>query len=130
MKTFKQFLEEASKSSKPDAHTTIVKNWERRPGHQGLNLYLSKKEIDNKPHYEIHNVWVPQHLRGKGVGGRILKGVTKLADRQNATVSLNQAPEKGYKKKLSNFYAKHGFVPNRGKSRNFSVSNTHIRYPK
>lgn len=129
MKTFKQFMSEA-KDPKPDAHKTIVKKWEKRPGHQGLNLYVSKKEHEDNPNLEVHDLWVPKHLRGKGVGGRIMKGLTKYADKIGATMSLNQAPEKNYKEKLKKFYSGHGFVPNKGKKRNFNISNAYIRYPK
>lgn len=128
MKTFRQFLEEAN-APKSDAHKTISRNWERKPGHQGLNVYVSKKEHEGTPNIEVHDLWVPKHLRGKGVGGRIMKGLTRHADKIKATMSLNQAPEKGYKTKLSDFYKKHGFVPNKGKKRNLSISNTHIRQP-
>lgn len=130
MKTFKQFISEA-KEAKPDALKTISRNWERRPGHAGLNVYTSKsKSTENKPHIKVHDLWVPKHLRGKGVGGRIMKGLTKYADKQGATMSLKQAPEKGYKNKLNQFYKGHGFVPNKGRNKNFITTDTHIRNPK
>lgn len=129
MKTFKQFIKEA-KSAKPDAHKTISRKWEKRPGYQGLNLYLSKKEFKGNPNIQVHDIWVPKHLRGKGVGGRIMKGLTKHADNIGASMSLDQAPEKNYKEKLKKFYSGHGFVPNKDKTRNFEISNAYIRYPK
>lgn len=129
MKTFKQFMLEA-KAPKEDAHKTISRNWERRPGYQGLNLYLSKKDNKEAPNIEIHDIWVPKHLRGKGIGGRIMKGLGKHADKIKATMSLNQAPDKNYKEKLKKFYSGHGFVSNTGKTRNFEISNAYIRYPK
>jgi hypothetical protein len=43
---------------------------------------------------------------------------------------LNQDPDPGKKKKLADFYKSHGFEANRGKKRDFSTSDTHIRHPQ
>lgn len=123
MKTFKQFLEEAN-APKPDAHKTIARNWQRRPGHKGLNLYITKSERDGKPNLRLRDVWVPHHLRGKGVGHRILKGLTKYADKTKQSVTLKPDPEKGYEKKLDKFYAGHGFKRDSQKG-----PDTHVRHP-
>jgi predicted GNAT family acetyltransferase len=87
MKTFEEFLAEANQP-KPDAIKTISKNWERRPNYRGVNVYATQ----DKDHKRVHDLFVPSHLRGKGVGGRVMKGVTRLADKQGSKVSLNQAP--------------------------------------
>lgn len=130
MKTFSQFLEEA-KAAKPDSMKTISRNWERRPGYKGLNLYATRSNLGGSgTHDEIHDLFVPKSLRGKGVGERILRGLTRHADNAGATMSLSQSPEPGFKKKLSDFYKRHGFVPNKGRNKSFVTRNTHIRYPK
>jgi GNAT superfamily N-acetyltransferase len=122
MKTFSQFLEEA-KAAKPDALKTITKNWERR--HRGLNVYASQ----SNGNIRVHDLWVHPNDRRSGIGGRIMKGLTNFADRQKSKMSLNQSPEKGFKNKLNAFYSRHGFVPNKGKNKDFSTTDTHIRYP-
>lgn len=124
MKTFKQFLEEAN-APKPDAHKTISRNWERRPGHKGLNLYITKSVRDGKPNLRLRDVWVPHHLRGKGVGERILKGLGKHADKTGQTITLKPDPEEGYHEKLNKFYARHDFEKDTIKG-----PDTHVRYPK
>lgn len=126
MKTFNQFLIEA-KPPKEDAHKTMTRNWERRPGHKGLNVYITKSETPYGPHYKIHDLFIPPHLRGKGVGTKVMKGATKMADKSGATMSLNQAPEKGYKGRLKKFYKGFNFVPNKGKNKDFTTTDSYIR---
>lgn len=119
MKTFKQFLEEAN-APRPDAHKTISRNWERR--YRGLNLHLTKK--DRNTH--VGDIWVPPQHRGKGIGGRIMKGLGKLADKTGQTMTLRQEPEKGREADLSRFYAGHGFAPASEGGKKY----THIRHPR
>jgi hypothetical protein len=58
-----------------------------------------------------------------------MKGLTKYADRQNASMSLKQAPEKGCKRKLGDFYKRFGFKSNKGRNKDFTTRDTHIRQP-
>lgn len=123
MKTFNQFILEA-KPPKEDAHKTMTRNWERRPGHKGLNIYITKSETPHGPQYRVHDLFVPPHLRGKGIGTRVMDGATKMADNIGASMSLNQAPEKG---KLQKFYKGFDFVRNRGRNKDFTTTDSHIR---
>ena len=59
-----------------------------------------------------------------------MKGLSSYADRQGKRITLSQAPEKGKKQKLANFYKSHGFVPNKGRNKDFTTRDTHIRNPK
>lgn len=129
MKTFNQFLAEA-KPPKPDAEKTMTRNWERRPSHSGLRIYITKSETPHGPHYKVHDLFVPPHLRGQGVGSRIMKGATKIADKNKGSMSLNQAPEKGKKTALRRFYAGFGFVPNKGRNKDFITRDSFIRPTK
>jgi hypothetical protein len=58
-----------------------------------------------------------------------MKGITKLADIQGSKVSLNQAPAPGYKKKLNTFYKNFDFKANKGRNKDFTTTDTHIRQP-
>lgn len=139
MKTFRQFLDEA-KAAKPDAHLTISKNWERRV--PGLTLHLSRPDVKKgMAHIDLNDIHVPKHLRGKGIGDRIMRGVLRYADTQNASISLRQEPERGREKDLNRFYTDRGFRPItvRDRSKRFRVTtenepvipsiHTHIRKP-
>lgn len=102
MKTFKEFLSEA-KEAKPDAGKTITRNWERR--HKGMTARF--KEGESNVH--LGDVWLPPHLRNKGVGGRFVKGLTRFAHNSGRSVSLRAEPEKGKEEKLHQFYTRAGF---------------------
>jgi GNAT superfamily N-acetyltransferase len=120
MKTFEQFLTEA-KPFKPDALETISRNVERK---HGMKFFAT-------PHHgndiRLHNIEVPKEKRGQGIGTRALRGLTKFADRTGKRIVLSPAPEKGKKEKLNKFYRSFGFVANKGRNKDFSVSDTMIR---
>lgn len=125
MKTYSEFLFEA-KQAKPskEVMNTISKNYERK--YKGAKLDTS---IDSSGDIRLNNIWLPHEHRNKGIGSRIMKGLSNYADRQNKKITLSQAPERGKKAKLEKFYKSHGFVSNRGKNRDFSTKDTHIRNP-
>lgn len=132
MKTFKQFIAEA-KDAKPDALDTIMNKWQQRPGYEGLVLNLSREKVGRgKPNISLNDLWVPKHLRGRRVGSRILRGLSRKADNENATISLIQKPEKGREEDLNRFYSGYNFRPATSRNRRASTPlvHTHIRLPK
>jgi GNAT superfamily N-acetyltransferase len=126
MKTFSQFIIEA-KEAKPakEVLDKISRAYGRK--HRGVNVDAS---ADRSGDIRLNNIWVPPSERNKGIGTRVMKGLTKYADKQGKRITLNQAPEKGKKAKLAKFYKSHGFESNRGASRDFTTRDTHIRNPK
>jgi hypothetical protein len=69
-------------------------------------------------------------MQGQGIGTKIINNLTALADKKKKKITLNQDPDPGKKAKLAKFYKSHGFQSNRGRSRDFSTSDTHIRHPQ
>jgi GNAT superfamily N-acetyltransferase len=126
MKTFSQFIEEAKEAKPPQE---VLNKISRAYGkkHRGVNVDASHS--DKSGNIRLHNIWIPPEKRGQGVGGRIMKGLSKYADKQGKRITLNQAPEKGKKEKLAKFYKSHGFQANKGKNKDFSTTDTHIRHP-
>jgi GNAT superfamily N-acetyltransferase len=126
MKTFSQFLQEAKEAKPPQE---VLNKISRAYGkkHRGVNVDASHS--DKSGNIRLHNIWIPPEKRGQGVGGRIMKGLSKYADKQGKRITLNQAPEKGKKEKLAKFYKSHGFQANKGKNKDFSTTDTHIRHP-
>ena len=59
-----------------------------------------------------------------------MKGLGKYADKAGKKITLNQDPDKGKEKKLAGFYKSHGFETNKGKKKDSSTTDTHIRNPK
>ena len=123
MKTYSQFISEA-KEPKPDAHTTIGRKYERKyPGM--VARVVSNRQGDAR----VDSLKVPKELRGQGIGSKFMTNLTKSADSQGKRIILSQDPEPGYKNKLDTFYKRFGFVANKGRNKDFSVSDTMIRNP-
>ena len=71
--------------------------------------------------------------RGKGIGREIINSIKQFADENNLIITLSPEPEPRYKKKLDNFYRDSGFIHNRGRKKDYSLSSfygpTMIRRP-
>lgn len=127
MKTFSQFLKEAKEARPPrEVLNKIERAYARK--HRGVNVDTSHHEKSNT--IRLNNIWIPPDKRNQGIGGRIMKGLTKYADKQRQRITLIQEPEKGKKAKLQKFYKSHGFESNKGRNRDFTTKDTHIRNPK
>jgi predicted GNAT family acetyltransferase len=121
MKTYKQFITESQ-----EVLDKISKAYGKK--HRGVNVDASYDQNSNR--IRVNNLWVPPHLRSKGIGGRIMRGLSNYADKNDMTSTLNQAPEKGKKEKLAKFYKSHGYEPNKGRNKDFTTRDTFIRSPK
>jgi GNAT superfamily N-acetyltransferase len=119
MKTYSQFIIESQ-----EVLNKITKNWER--SHPGMKAHAT---ISQQGDIRLHSLEVPKDQRGKGIGGRFMKGLTNVADKQKRRVTLSQQAEPGYKKKLDTFYKRFNFKSNKGRNKDFSVSDTMIRNP-
>ena len=117
MKTYNEFIKESQ-----EIINKITSNWERN--HPGMKASAS---ITRQGDIQLHKIEVPKEQRGKGIGSRFMKGLTKTADRQGRRITLSQQPERGHKKKLDTFYQRFGFKANKGRDKDFSVSDTMIR---
>ena len=79
----------------------------------------------------LDKVIVPKELRDSGQGSRFMEDLLSAADSQGRTIGLSPSTDfGGTKSGLQRFYKKHGFVPNKGKNRNFEISESLIRSPK
>ena len=90
-----------------------------------LNIFENK---DNT--ISINNLVVKQNLRNKGIGQNILNDIMNYADKTNKTITLTPTSEYLTKNRLTNWYKRNGFVENKGKNINFSISDTMYRLPK
>jgi GNAT superfamily N-acetyltransferase len=124
MKTYQQFIQEA-KLPKSDAIKTIGKNLERRTPGMKVHVYPSQTGD-----LKLHSLEVPKERRNQGIGSHVLENITGFADRQNKRVTLTPEAEKGKKAKLDKFYKRFDFKSNKGRNKDFSVSDTRIREPK
>ena len=90
-----------------------------------LNIFENK---DNT--ISINNLVVKQNLRNKGIGQNILNDIIDYADKNGKTITLTPTSQYLTKNKLTNWYKKNGFVENKGRNMNYSISDTMYRLPK
>jgi GNAT superfamily N-acetyltransferase len=127
MKSYKEFITEAKEAKPPKE---VLRKIDQAYGRKypGTNVDVSHNEKSSD--LRVNQLFVPPNMQGKGIGTRVMKGLTKYADKQNKRMTLTQDPDKGKKAKLAKFYKSHGFESNRGRSRDFTTRDTHIRHPK
>jgi len=127
MKTFSQFIAEAKEARPPREVLDKIDNAYGRK-YPGTNVDVSHDK--NSGDLRINQLFVPPNQQGKGIGTRVMKGLTRYADKQKKRMTLTQDPDPGKKAKLAKFYKSHGFQKNSGKKRDFSTRDTDIRNPQ
>ncbi len=78
----------------------------------------------------INNLVVKQNLRNKGIGQNILNDIIDYADKNGKTITLTPTSQYLTKNRLTNWYKKNGFVENKGRNTDYSISDTMYRLPK
>jgi GNAT superfamily N-acetyltransferase len=79
----------------------------------------------------LSRIVVPEGQRNQGVGTAIMEELTTLADSAGLPVALSPSSDFGGSvSRLKDFYSRFGFAPNKGRNKDFSISETHIRQPK
>ena len=85
---------------------------------------------DAKKGYVLSKIAVPKELRNTGIGSKVMNDLTDKADAEGAIIALT--PDNTYggsKTRLTQFYKRFGFVPNKGRNKDFRYRETMIRYP-
>jgi GNAT superfamily N-acetyltransferase len=78
----------------------------------------------------VDKVIVPPEMRGKGIGTQFMRDVLDYADANGKVTALTpDASFGGNVRKLQQWYRSLGFEPNKGRSRDFSISQTMVRPP-
>ena len=81
--------------------------------------------------YVLSKIVVPKELRDTGVGSKVMKDLIDKADNEHAIIALTpDTAFGGTKGRLIKFYKGFGFVPNKGRNKDFRYRETMIRYPK
>ena len=84
---------------------------------------------ENNQEIKLSNLVVKPELRKNGIGQHILDDIIKYADNKYKRIVLTPTNEFGKRKKLIRWYKKNGFVENKGRNTNFSISETMYRNP-
>jgi hypothetical protein len=90
-----------------------------------LDVFENKK----KGSLELSRIVVPE--KSKGVGTSIMNDLAEYADKTGQTVSLSPSTDFGgtSKRRLTEFYKRFGFVQNKGKNKDYTISNSMYRSP-
>lgn len=84
---------------------------------------------------QLADIVVPKDQRGQGLGSQYMHELTAIADRHGRTLTLtpaqkNDAHGTTSTTRLRKFYSQFGFVRNKGRNTDFTISDTMYRKPK
>lgn len=106
--------------------TTLSSSIEEK--YPGLKLDLSGG--GDKP-LVVSRIELPKNMREQGIGTQIMREVLDYADKTGAQVALSPSSDfGGNKARLTEWYKSLGFVPNKGKSKDLSISEEMYRVPR
>jgi len=71
---------------------------------------------------EIAQIVVPKDKRSQGIGSAVIKEIQEFAKVNGKPIVLSPSPESRKKKSLDNFYKNLGFVPNKGRNVDYTLT--------
>lgn len=90
--------------------------------------------ISERPHDKImvlNKIVVPKTERGEGIGSKAMTRICEYADQKGYVIALTPSSDFGGSKgRLEQFYSRFGFVPNKGKNKDFRFQESMLREPK
>lgn len=94
----------------------------------GLKLFLGGRDDILK----LSEIQLPKEQQGKGTGTEVMNEITDWADKNDLTVSLTPSTDYGATSvsRLKKFYKRFGFVENKGRNKDFTVSDSMLRTPR
>ena len=96
----------------------------------GLDKFYTGYSPDNR-HLSVDLISVPKDRRGQGGATAAMKETLDWADQNGVTVTLSPTSEFGAsKKRLEKWYAGMGFVPNKGRNKDFRFTDSMLRTPQ
>ncbi|SEO56110.1 GNAT family N-acetyltransferase [Acinetobacter sp. yr461] len=94
----------------------------------GIELGLKGSPSSNV--LSLHKIVVPESVRNQGTGTKAMQDILNYADSQNKTIALTPSSDfGGNKNRLTSFYKKLGFVENKGRNKDFEISESMYRSP-
>ena len=89
-------------------------------------------DIGGRDRWTLSRIVVPKEQRGTGIGAKVMEAVVREADKDGATVTLSPSTDFGAssKARLVAFYKRFGFVENKGRNKDFSISDAMYRLPQ
>ena len=110
-------IEDAQEETLQDLQNRLVETY-------SIDLWLGS----HPEGFTISKIVVPEESRGSGIGSQVMEELVGYADTYGLTIGLT--PEDTYGgnvKRLKQFYKDFGFVPNKGRNKDYAFSETFIR---
>lgn len=99
--------------------------------HPGVKVDLYDRTGGGQTSTHLSMIHVPKDLQKQGIGSTIMRSIAAYGDATGRTISLS--PERQQrspgKAKLVSWYRSHGFVPNKGRNKDFTISASMLRRP-
>jgi hypothetical protein len=91
-----------------------------------LSIYAD----DNRKTITLNKIIVPKDARSAGEGTRVMNKLTAIADKKGYTIVLDPSADfGGNKNRLIKFYKRFGFVENKGRNKDYEISEYMYRLP-
>ncbi|EHU1602088.1 GNAT family N-acetyltransferase [Acinetobacter baumannii] len=117
-----------NQSAKPEQTISVddfVKGLKKQ---YGIELGLKGSPSSNV--LSLHKIVVPEAMRNQGNGTKAMQDIIRYADSQNKTIALTPSSDfGGNKSRLTSFYKKLGFVENKGRNKDYEISESMYRSP-
>jgi predicted GNAT family acetyltransferase len=87
---------------------------------------------ENKGVIDLSQIIIPKNKRKQGIGSDAMKKITDYADETKQTIKLTPSTDYGATSvsRLKKFYKKFGFVENKGRNKDYRISDTMYRRPE
>ena len=87
--------------------------------------------LDGRSSVTLSKIVVPKAERSSGAGTQFMSDLTALADKDGRMLTLSPSSDfGGSKKRLEEFYKRFGFVSNKGRNKDFEISESMYRKPQ
>ena len=108
------------------AQACIVEKWRQ----QGINVYL----FERNDKIILDTLIVPPDRRKQGIGTQIMKELSEYADQVGKRIEVSPGQRDPYhgttsRRRLVDFYKRHGFVENKGRHKDFTTTKGMYRDP-
>lgn len=96
------------------------------------NKYNANIDLgDYKKYIYLSKILIPKEVRNLGTGTKIMNEIITYADKNDRLITLTPSTDYGATSvsRLKEFYKKFGFIENKGRNKNFEISQTMYRVP-
>lgn len=100
------------------------------PAPEGVTVWLAEKAGQCGPYLALDSLRVDAEHRRQGLGTRVMRDLCALADERGIILALTPGNDWGTPKTfLTRWYRTFGFIPNKGRRADLSISETMLRLP-